>query len=238
MDGDPGLVSDHLLRAQRQRDASSPGRAYASSSELVCSDCAPPSTAAMACECRPHHVIVRLLPGKRAARRLGMESQLQTALVSRAEAVAHKLSPERSRRTVLRDLFEEIVVRVEKEAQARREVVDCQPALERPFHVLDAVAQRKRQFLHGRGTRFPDVISADGNGVEARQCRVPNSIVSVTRRMEGAAGRCTLSARCTLSECRSAGCPRGARQATPCCSATARYMAHSTAAGELMVIDT
>ena len=48
--GDPGLVRDDLLRPQRQRRGlGSVGNASASSSEFVCSDCVPPSTAAIAC---------------------------------------------------------------------------------------------------------------------------------------------------------------------------------------------
>ena len=43
--GDPGLVREDLLRAQRDRRGPLDGSASASSKEFVCSDCAPPQTA-------------------------------------------------------------------------------------------------------------------------------------------------------------------------------------------------
>ncbi len=95
--------------------------------------------------------------------------KLQTALVFRTVAVAHDRGPKAARRPVLRDFFEQIVMRVEEEAQARGKLIDCQAARERPIHVLDAVAQREGQFLHRRRAGFANVIAADRNRVEARR---------------------------------------------------------------------
>jgi hypothetical protein len=72
--------------------------------------------------------------------------------------------PEFAGGAVLGDLLEKIVVRVEEEAEARREIVDREAAFERPIHVLDAVAQGERQFLQRGRTGFADVIAADRNG--------------------------------------------------------------------------
>ena len=63
-------------------------------------------------------------------------------------------------------------------------------------------------------------------------------MVSVTSRMDGRGGK--MYSFCAMYSFRMSFCsvPETAFQSTPCCSATARYMAHSTAAGELMVIET
>ena len=57
---------------------------------------------------------------------------------------------------------------VEEEAQARREVVNVQAALERPAHIFEAVGQRERQFLHGGAASLADVVAADADRVPLR----------------------------------------------------------------------
>ena len=47
-------------------------------------------------------------------------------------------------------------------------VVDVQPGPARPFHVLDAVVERERQFLQRRRSRFANVVTADRNRVPLR----------------------------------------------------------------------
>ena len=84
------------------------------------------------------------------------------------KAVFHQPIPDLPRRAVLGDLFEEVVVRVEEEAQARPELVDVQPAPPRPLHVLDAVINRERQLLQRSRAGLANVIAADRNRVEAR----------------------------------------------------------------------
>ena len=63
-------------------------------------------------------------------------------------------------------------------------------------------------------------------------------MVSVTRRMEGRGGK--MYSFCAMYSFRMSFCsvPESCAQSTPCFSATARYMAQRTAAGELMVIET
>ena len=104
--------------------------------------------------------------GKRDARGLRVEAHEPGALVLRAEAVLHQPIPDFARRAILGNLFEEIVVRVEEEAQARTELVHIEPAAARPLDVLDAVIDRERQFLQRGRTGLANVISADRNGVE------------------------------------------------------------------------
>ena len=62
-------------------------------------------------------------------------------------------------------------------------------------------------------------------------------MVSVTRRSEGSGGK--MYSFCAMYSFRMSFCkvPESVAQSAPCFSATARYMAHNTAAGELMVID-
>ena len=89
--------------------------------------------------------------------------------VLRAEAVFHQAIPDLARGAVLRDLFEEIVVRVEEEAEARPEVVDVEAAAARPLDVFDAVVDRESEFLQRGRSGFANVVAADRDGVEARR---------------------------------------------------------------------
>ena len=64
-------------------------------------------------------------------------------------------------------------------------------------------------------------------------------MVSVTTAgMEGAGGK--MNSFCAMYSLRMSFCsvPDNCVQSAPCCSATARYMAQMTAAGELMVMET
>src|SRR5215213_4515652 len=129
------------------RTASSEGSASASSWELVCSDCVPPRTPASA------SIAVRttLLSGCCAVsdtpavcvwKRISHDFGLFAPKVSRS-------SRAQTRRAVLRDLLEEVDLRVEEEAQARREVVDVEAARHRLLHVGEPVLERERELLRG-----------------------------------------------------------------------------------------
>ena len=108
------------------RAAFSVGSAIASSKELVCSDCVPPSTAAEALHGDPDQVDLGLLRGQLHAGGLRVEPQHQRLRVLRAELVAHDLRPDPPGRAELRDLLEQRRARHEEERQPRREVVDVQ----------------------------------------------------------------------------------------------------------------
>ena len=56
---------------------------------------------------------------------------------------------------------------IEEEAQPRREIVDFESPAQGPFHVLHPIVEGESQFLQRCRTRLPNVIAADGNGVEA-----------------------------------------------------------------------
>jgi hypothetical protein len=97
-----------------------------------------------------------------------VEAQHARARVLRAEAVAHDARPQAARGAELGDLLEEVVVRVEEEAQLRRELVDVEPRGERGFDVGDAVGQREGDLLRGGAAGLADVVAADRDGVPLR----------------------------------------------------------------------
>ena len=113
-----------------------------------------------------------LLSRQRRAAGLRMEAEHQAALVLGAKAVAHKARPHPACRSELRDLLEDIVVRIEEEGQARREGIDVEPAVNGSLHVGEAVGERKRQLLDRRRTGLADVIPGDRDRVETRQTRL------------------------------------------------------------------
>ena len=111
--------------------ARSVGSASASSKPLVCSDCVPPHTAAKPCSatrtmlfsgCWAVSVTPPVWVWKRSIARLR---------VGGAEALAHDVRPHAPRGAELGDLLEDVVVAVEEEGQARRELVDGQALVDR-----------------------------------------------------------------------------------------------------------
>src|ERR1700684_4550364 len=101
-----------VLRAMRAEK--SVGKASASSSALVCSDCVPPCVAAIA------------------------SMQVRTTLLNTSCAA----SDQPARRPQLRHLHEEVHADAEKERQARCEAVDGEIGREPSAHIFDAVGQR------------------------------------------------------------------------------------------------
>src|SRR5580704_18567989 len=98
-----------------------------------------------------------------------MESHQPGPLILRAETVLHQPIPDFARCAVLGDLLEEIVVRVEEEAEARAELVNIEAATARPFYVLDAVVYRERQLLQRSRAGLADMVATDGDRVELRR---------------------------------------------------------------------
>src|SRR5215472_2955537 len=74
--------------------------------------------------------------------------------------------PDAPRGTILSNLFEEIIVRVEEKRKLRNKFIDIEPSTHSPFDILESVAQGKSQLLNRRGARLADVVAADRNGVE------------------------------------------------------------------------
>ncbi len=120
---------------------------------------------------RAHDVHLRLLCRQRHARRLRVEAHQQRALVPRAEPVTQLPRPDPPRRPVLRDLLEEIEVRVEEERQPRRELVHIQATPQRPLHIGEPVRQRERELLRRRRPRLADVVAGDRDRMPQRHLR-------------------------------------------------------------------
>src|SRR5262245_903356 len=97
-----------------------------------------------------------------------MEPELPGARVFRLEAVAHDVRPDAPGGAVLRDLLEEIAVRIEEERETGSERVHLEPRIDAVLDVLDSVPQRERKLLCSGGARFTNVVPADGNRVPAR----------------------------------------------------------------------
>ena len=57
---------------------------------------------------------------------------------------------------------------IEEEAQPGSEIIDLQPAAQSPLHILHPVIKGEGQLLQRRRTGLANVISADGDRVEAR----------------------------------------------------------------------
>ena len=145
-----------------------------------------------------HDVVLRLLRGQRAARRLGVEPEHQRARIPGPEPLPHEARPQPARGAELRDLLEEIVVGVEEERELRRELVDLEPGVQRRLHVGDAVGQREGHLLHRGPARLAHVVARDGDRVPAGHA-LPAIAEDVRDEPERRrrAGRCRCRARCT-----------------------------------------
>ena len=86
-----------------------------------------------------------------------------------AKGVAHLPRPDTPGGAELGDLFQKVVVAVEKVRETGRKGINVQPALQRPAHVLHPVGQRKGQFLRRRRAGLADVVARDGDGVPLGQ---------------------------------------------------------------------
>src|SRR5262249_22380863 len=110
-------------------------------------------------------VVIGLLGGEGATRGLRVESQLLRPWTSGAKAVCHAPRPQAARCAELRDLFDEIVVRVEEKRDALAELVDVQAGLDRGLNICRSVCDGERDFLDGRGTCLSNVVAANRNRV-------------------------------------------------------------------------
>ena len=168
---DARLVRDHLLRAKREAG----GALGRQRERLVVGVRVQRLRAAehrrQRLERRPHDVDLGLLGRQRDACGLRVEAHEERALALGAVAVAQLARPDPAGRAVLRDLLEEVDVRVEEEREPRREVVDVHPPLAAGLDVGEPVGQRERQLL-GRGRpRLADVVPRDRDRVPARHRR-------------------------------------------------------------------
>ena len=116
------------VRAPASRPRRSAARAPRRASWYEASWCRPAQRRAP--ERGADDVVIGLLRGQGHARGLRVEAQLPRALVLRPEAIPHHFRPDFARGTELRDLLEEIAVRIEEEGNLGREVVDVEPRVD------------------------------------------------------------------------------------------------------------
>jgi hypothetical protein len=155
---------------------------------LVCSDCAPPQTAASAWIATRTTLFsgccaVSVEPAVWAWKRSQRERSSRGAKRSRIE-----LRPQPAGGAELGDLLEEVVVGVEEEGEPRRELVDREPARERRLDVGEAVGERERHLLHRRRARLAHVVAGDRDRVPARQLARAERDQSVTSFIDGPGG--------------------------------------------------
>src|SRR4051794_16667499 len=74
-------------------------------------------------DCHSRNVVHRLLCWQGYSGGLGMKSHEPCALILGAESILHHPVPNFSRRSILRNFLEEIIVRIKKETQSRPKVV-------------------------------------------------------------------------------------------------------------------
>ena len=138
----------------------------------------------------PDDVELGLLRGARASRGLRVEPEPRRPFLLRAELVAHHLGPDPAGGAELRDLLEEVVVRVEEEREPRSELIHVETALLRLRHVRAPVREGERELLDRGGAGLPDVIARDRDrvplgGRPGRELdRVGDEAQGVARRVE------------------------------------------------------
>ncbi len=145
------------------------GSASASSKPFVWSDCAPPQTAESAwiatrttlfSGCWAVSVEPPVWAWKRSACAFGFVAPKRSFMIS-----AHR----RAGGPELRDLLEEVVVRVEEEREPLAELVRREAGGDRRLAVGDAVRERERELLHRRRAGLADVVAGDRDRVPVRQ---------------------------------------------------------------------
>ena len=110
----------------------------------------------------------RLFILQRAAGSLSVKAQSQRGRPAGAVLVSHRLGPEDTRRPILGNLLEDIVMRIEEKAEPRREAVDLHPTHQTGIDVSESIRQRKGQLLDRRGAGLTNVIAADAHRVPLR----------------------------------------------------------------------
>ena len=137
---DTGFVGDDLLRAESDRGRELGGERPSLIQRIRVKGLRAAEDGGQRLNSGAHDVVEGLLRRQRASRRLRMKTQRPGARILRFVALDHSFVPDAARRTVLGNLFEEIIVRVEEERKLRHKLVDIEAAPHPPFHILHAVA--------------------------------------------------------------------------------------------------
>ena len=133
--GGARLVGDDLLRAQRDLGGALGGQRERLVVAVGVQRLGAAADRGEGLQRDAHDVVLRLLGGQRDAAGLRVEAQHHRLRVLRAEALLHRVRPHVAGGAELGHLLEDVVVAVEEEGQAGREVVDLQAGVERRLHV-------------------------------------------------------------------------------------------------------
>src|SRR5581483_7878763 len=112
-------------------------------------------------------IIFRMLCCERYSGCLGMTAQHPGARIFCTVAFAHQACPQAATRPKLGDLLKEVVVHIEEEGEAWRELVDLESTLEGSFHIGQSIGQCKSKLLNGGGSCFTDMVTTNADGVPA-----------------------------------------------------------------------
>src|SRR5581483_8663200 len=123
-----GLVGDDLLRSQRNRCGEFRGKRPSLIERIGVQRLRSAKNRGERLQRRAHDVVIGLLRRKRAASRLRVEAERPGTRVLRAVALNHSLVPNAARGAALRNLLEEVAMRVEEEGKLRHEFVHVQAA--------------------------------------------------------------------------------------------------------------
>ncbi len=159
--GDPGLLHQHLLRTQRDLRGLLGGQREGLVQRVGVQRVGPAEHGREGLDGRTDDVVVRLLRGQRDTRGLCVEPQPLRLVRRGAVHLLHPAGPDPARGAELGDLLEEIEMRIEEEAQPRREDIDIEPARQPQLHIAEPVREGVRQLLRGRRPRLTDVIAGD-----------------------------------------------------------------------------
>ena len=140
---DARLLGDHLLGAQGQAGRVLGGQGQRLVEGVGVQALRAAEHAGQGLDGDADQVDLGLLGRQRDAGGLGVEAQLERAVLGGAVALAHPAGPDAPGGAVLRDLLEEVDVGVEEEAEAGREVVDLRPGRHRGLDVGEPVGQVK-----------------------------------------------------------------------------------------------
>src|SRR5262249_60475746 len=108
-----------------------------------------------------HNIIQRLLCGQRDTRGLSVEAQGPRPRAPGAEAVLHHLVPDSARGAELRDLFKEVVVRVEEETEPWSKLIHRNSPVDRVLNEFDPVAKRESKLLQRGRACFANVVAGN-----------------------------------------------------------------------------
>ena len=178
---DPGLLHDHLLGAQRDLGRLGAGQRQHLVERVGVQRVGAAEHRGQRLDRRPDDVVVRLLRGQRDAGGLGVEAQPLRLLGRRAVDVAQPAGPDPAGGAELRDLLEEVQVRVEEEATARgrtarRPARGTAPAPRRRTRrpACTPAPARRSSRPRGCGSRTPR--SACSAGISAAQYSIRSPI--------------------------------------------------------------